>query len=315
MNTSLAVERLIEVVRRQHKSLATERCYGQWLRQYCGFIHRIDPLLTSESKVEAFLTWISKTRDVSASTQNQAFAALMFFHKDVLRQPLKDVDALRATRPDRIRYAPTAAEVRQLIPAVRDIGGYPVNLVVRLLYGCGLRVSEPLSLRVKDVDLAGCRLFILGAKGGKDRVVRLPCSVAVELEQQMDYARAIWKRDQLAKIPVTLPHQLAKKYPAYQFAWGWQWVFPSHHPCRHPRTGQIVRWHMLACNVQRAVKEAGQKLGLTITPHSLRHSFASECLNRGTNIKALSAAMGHASIETTAGYCHAEALSVISPLD
>ena len=276
---------------------------------------RLNPEMTSEKKMESFLTLLAQKRDVSASTQNQAFHAILFFYKDVLGQPLKDVDALRATRPDRIRYAPTAAEVRQLIPQVRDVGGYPVNLIVRLLYGCGLRVNEPLSLRIKDVDVANGKLFILGAKGGKDRVVRLPCSVTVETQQQMDFARAIWKRDVLAKIPVTMPHQLAKKYPAYQFAWQWAWLFPSHHPCRHPRTGEQVRWHVLACNVQRAVKEAGQKCGLTITPHSLRHSYASECLQLGANIKALQMAMGHSHSDTTLLYCHSDALSVASPLD
>jgi site-specific recombinase XerD len=137
----------------------------------------------------------------------------------------------------------------------------------------------------------------------------------MEIQHQLDYARAIWKRDVTARIPVTLPHQLARKYPAYQFAWPWAWVFPSHHPCRHPRTAQTVRWHVLDCNVQRAVREASQKIGLTITPHCLRHSYATHCLDRGTNLKALAQAMGHNQIETTAAYCHAEALSVKSPLD
>lgn len=262
-----------------------------------------------------FLTHLAKDRDVSASTQNNAFQSLMFFYKDVLHKPLKDVDALRATRPDRIRYSPTASEVGQLLPAVKNVGGYPVNLVVRLLYGCGLRVNEPLGLRIKDVDIANSRLFILGAKGGKDRVVRLPCSLATEIQQQMDYARVIWKRDQLARIPLELPHQLAKKYPSYQFSFQWEWLFPGHFPCRHPRTGETVRWHMLACNVQRAVKAAGDNLGLTITPHCLRHSYASECINRGTNIKALQEAMGHKDSDTTMKYVHADALSVKSPLE
>lgn len=317
MTSSAAIQRLIEVCRRQHKSLATERTYSLWLRDYCRFIAsaKLDPALASERKLEAFLTMLARQRNVSASTQNQAFNAILFFYKDVIGQPLKNVDALRATRPDHIRYAPTVDEVRRLIPLVRNIGGYPVNLIVRLLYGCGLRVNEPLNLRVKDVDLVNSRLMLRGAKGGKDRVVALPCSLNDEVRMQLEYSRAVWQRDVAARIPVTLPHQLAKKYPAYQFAWPWAWVFPSHHPCRHPRTGQTVRWHVLDCNVQRAVREASQKLGFTITPHNLRHSYATHCLDRGTNLKALSEAMGHAQIETTAGYCHAEALSVKSPID
>lgn len=315
MTTSIAIQRLIEVCRRQHKSLSTERTYALWLKDYCQFISRLEQALPSERKLESFLTMLARKRNVSASTQNQAFNAILFFYKDVLGQALKNVDALRATRPDQIRYAPTVEEVRRLLPLIRNVGGYPVNLIVRLIYGCGLRVNEPLSLRVKDVDLANSRLLLRGAKGAKDRIVALPCSLAQEVQMQMDYARAVWKRDAAAKIPVTLPHQLARKYPAYQFAWSWAWVFPSHHPCRHPRTGETVRWHVLDCNIQRAVREASQQLGLTITPHCLRHSYATHCLERGTNLKALSEAMGHAQIETTSRYCHAEALSVKSPLD
>lgn len=315
MNRFVAVERLIEVCRRQHKSLSTERIYALWLKDYIRFIARLNPELSSEVKLEAFLTMLAKQRDVSASTQNQAFAAILFFYKDVILQPLKNVDSLRATKPSRIRYCPTREEVVKLLPLVRNIGGYPTNLITRLLYGCGLRVGEPLALRIKDVDLANSKLFILGAKGQKDRVVGLPCSLAIEIQQQMDYVRAIWKRDQVARIPVTLPHQLAIKYPAYQFAWSWSWLFPMHKPCQHPRTGQTVRWHVLACNVQRAVQEASRKLDLTITPHCLRHAFVSHCLDRGANIKALQEVLGHKYAETTLAYSHADALSVKSPLE
>jgi len=265
--------------------------------------------------MEAYLTMLARKRDVSASTQNQAFNAVLFFYRRVLGQELKDIDGLRATRPDRVRYAPTVDEVRQLLPMVRDVGGYPTNLITRMLYGCGLRVSEPLALRVKDLDLVNSQVRIIEAKNRKDRVVKLPCSIVEELRAQMDFARAVWRRDVEGKLPVVLPHQLARKYPAYQFAWSWAWVFPMRNACRHPRTGEWVRWHVLPCNVQRAVQEAAQKLELPITPHCLRHAYATHSLNRGVNIKALSEAMGHAQIETTAGYCHAEALSVPSPLE
>ena len=315
MNTSFAIQRLIEVCRRQHKSLATERVYSLWLRDYCRFMVSVDPTLTSEKKVERFLTMLAQKRDVSASTQSQAFCALLFFYKCVLEKPLKNVDALRATRPDRIRYCPPRSEVMKLLPMVPNVGGYPTNLVTRLLYGCGLRVGEPIALRIKDVDLEKGKLSILGAKGGKDRVVALPCSLVEEIRQQMDFVRAIWRRDVLAKIPICLPHQLAKKYPVYQFSWPWAWLFPMQNPRHHPRTGEIVRWHLLACNVQRAVKTAADKLGVPVTPHSLRHSYASDCIANGTNIKALQSAMGHSNSDTTMQYVHADALGVKSPLE
>ncbi len=189
MTSSLAIQRLVEVCRRQHKSLSTERTYALWLKDYCRFIARLDPALASERKLEMFLTVLARQRNVSASTQNQAFNAILFFYKDVIGKPLQNVNALRATRPDQIRYAPTIQEVRRLLPLVRDVGGYPVNLIVRMLYGCGLRVNEPLNLRVKDVDMANSRLLLRGAKGGKDRMVALPCSLAGEIRGQLDYAR------------------------------------------------------------------------------------------------------------------------------
>lgn len=314
MNTEQAVQRLIGVARRQHKALETERSYAGWLRRYCRFVLERSPAGGSVQRVEAFLTQLAR-QNVSASTQNQAFNALVFFYKDVIEEPLGNVDALRATRPEQLRHAPSVSDTAALLRTVRDVGGYPTRLIVRLLYGCGLRVSEPLNLHVKDVAFEDSRLFIMGAKGRKDRVVALPCSVVEELREQLAYARTIWQRDQVLRVPVEMPHQLAAKYPEYPFAWPWAWVFPSHQPCRHPRTGAIVRYRMHEANVQRAVREARRELGIAVTPHELRHAYATHSLNRGVNIKALSEAMGHAQIETTAGYCHAEALSVPSPLE
>lgn len=314
MKIEEAVQKLIDVARRQHKALETERSYAGWLRRYCRFVIERRPPGGSVQRVEAFLTQLAK-QDVSAATQNQAFNAVVFFYKDVLEEPLGNVDALRATRPVQLRHAPSVQETRTLLDTVQDVAGYPTRLIVKLLYGCGLRVSEPLNLRVKDVSFDESRLFILGAKGRKDRVVALPCSLVEELREQMVYARTIWQRDRMMRVPVEMPHQLARKYPEYQFSWPWAWVFPSHQPCRHPRTGTIVRWRCHEANVQRSVRDARRKLGLAVTPHELRHAYATHSLNRGVNIKALSQAMGHAQIETTAGYCHAEALSVRSPLE
>lgn len=159
------------------------------------------------------------------------------------------------------------------------------------------------------------RLFIRGAKGGKDRVVSLPCSLVAEIAEQIDFARSVWRRDVQAGLPLEIPNQLAKKFPEYCFAWPWSWLFPSRWPCRHPRTGVLVRYRMHESNVQRAVKEARRRIGVMILPHELRHAYATHSLDRGVNIKALQSAMGHAQVETTIGYCHADSLSVSSPLE
>ena len=309
-----AEQRLVEVIRLRHLAKATEDCYVAWLRRFMRFLVERRPTGTTEQKLEAFLTQLAK-QDVAATTQNQAFNALVFFYREAMKQPLGDIRAPRAKRPAMIRTAPEVDEVRALLAGVQDVGGYPTRLLVRMLYGMGLRVSEPLNLRVKDVRLQDSQLIICGAKGGKDRVVPLPCALVPEVKAQLTHARAVWERDQLAGLPVALPGLLAKKYPDWRFAWKWAWLFPAHAPCRHPRTDETVRWRCHEANVQRAVRQAARPLGLCVTPHHLRHAYATHSLNRGVNVKALQLAMGHAHSDTTLGYCHASALSVPSPLE
>ena len=311
------LNRTTEIIRRKHMALATERAYCGWIKRYYHYCLKLPRELPAEEKMEAFLTFLAKVHDVSASTQNGAFHAIRFLYVEVIAHELdvSKVNALRATRPAQIRHAPSVEDTLALLRDVRDESGYPSNLVVRMLYGGGLRVSEPLNLRIKDVRIDRRELYILGAKGRKDRVVRLPEEVIPDLQRQMMHARTIWERDRREQVPVELPHQLARKYPECRFAWQWAFVFPMHQPCRHPRTGETVRWRMMEDIVQKAVKFSRRRLEIQVVPHELRHAYATHCLDRGVNIKALQEAMGHVQIETTAGYCHAEALSVRSPLD
>ena len=315
MNEAQAIDRMRQVIRRQHKALATEDAYVHWLRRFMKAVRQMPPQLSSEKKLEKFLTDLAVEHDVSASTQNQAFNAILFFYAQVLEQPLGNVNALRAHRPAHERQAPTLAETQALLQTVRNHGGYPINLIARMLYGCGMRVSEPLNLRIKDIDLERRRLSIRGAKGGNDRFVALPLVIIPELTQQIERARVVWQRDKQDRTPVMLPHRLARKYPQYQFSWGWAWLFPAHNICRDPRSNALVRFRVHEANVQRAVKHAARNLGISVLPHELRHGFASHSLERGTNPRAIQQAMGHKSLETTMGYLHAEALSVPSPLD
>lgn len=154
-------------------------------------IRQMPTTLSSEKKLEEFLTDLACRQQLAASTQNQAFNAIQFFYKHVLEQPLQEVDALRATRPAHMRHAPSLEETSALLKTVRNVAQYPTNLVARMLYGCGLRVCEPLNLRIKDVDLQRCRLCIRGAKGGKDRMVSLPSVLLPELAKQINWARAV----------------------------------------------------------------------------------------------------------------------------
>jgi integron integrase len=315
MTPTQAIERVRDVIRRQHKALSTEDSYVFWLRRYMRAVAQMPKGITSEKKVEQFLTELARKHDVSASSRNQAFNAILFLYRDVLEQQLGNVNALRAQRPVHERHAPTLADTKLLLETIQDVGGYPTNLIARMLYGCGLRVSEPLNLRIKDVNFERNRLCIRGAKGGNDRMVSLPSCLVPELKQQMESARGTWQRDRQNGTPLMLPHRLARKYPEYQFSWSWAWIFPARCPCRDPRSGNLVRYRMHEANVQRAVKYARRVLGISVLPHELRHGYATHCLERGTNPRAIQEAMGHKSLETTMGYLHAEALSVTSPLD
>ena len=185
MNTLQAIGRMRDVLRRQHKALSTEECYILWLHRYMTALREMPGGLSSEKKLEQFLTDLARHRDVSASTQNQALNAMLYFYREVLGQPIGNINALRATRPVHARHAPTVAEAQLLLQTIQNEGGYPTNLIARLLYGCGLRVTEPLNLRVKDVNLERRSLCIRGAKGGNDRVLPLPSCLLPELTQQM----------------------------------------------------------------------------------------------------------------------------------
>ena len=195
----------------------------------------------TEQKLEAFLSRLAR-EGVSASTQNQAFNALLFFYREVLKQELGPVNSLRAKQPANPRHCPSQEDVRRLLGAVADIYGYPTRLIVHVLYGCGLRVTEPLNLRIKDVDFKESKFYVYQAKGGKGRVVLFPNCLTGPLQQQMAVAKHIAEQDHARGIPVPLPGLLAKKYPSAARSERWAWFFPSHTLCRDPRSGAVVRW-------------------------------------------------------------------------
>ncbi len=304
-------------MRLRHLALSTERTYLLWIGSYIDWLAKFGrELPDSRARVEGFLTMLAH-KGVSASTQNQAFNALLFLYEQVRGEKLPEIHALRAKRPRTHRTALSRADTLALLAKVPDVAGYPTRLVTLLLYGCGLRVSEPLNLRIKDVDVAHSRLIIRGAKGGKDRVVGVPCALMAQIVEQIARAKVVWQADQLRKLPVEVPGQLAAKYRGAPFAWQWAWVFPAHHACNHPRTGERVRYRMHEANVQRAVKVAARQLGIEslATPHVLRHSYATHVMDAGANVRDVQEALGHSSLETTMVYLHPEPGRVRSPLD
>jgi integrase len=306
-------------VRLLHFALGTEDAYCGWVARYYDFCKDIPADLPAEQKAAKFLTDLAVRRKVAARTQNQAFAALLFLYKQVLGKPLRDVEALRAKRPYHERIAPSREQIRLFRGAVENTPATPAKLIVDLLYGCGLRVSEPLELRVKDVLWGeGTRghLLLRGAKGGKDRRVPIPQSCVAPLRVQMERSRAVydWDRVNAPNVGVTLPYSLASKYPSAPFQWQWFWVFPAQSHCTDPRAGNRVRYHILVDCVQRSVQRAAEKVGLDglITPHVLRHAYATHSKESLDSLRQL---LGHSSLETTAGYLHPVVDRASNPLD
>ena len=315
MQISNAIHLMRETCVLRHFSFKTEKTYVYWLKRYSDFL-KDQPVTswTTEQKIERFLTLLA-TGGGSASTQNQAFNALLFFYREVLKQQLGPVNSLRAKQQGNPRHCPSQEDVRRLLANVVDIYGYPTRLIVHLLYGCGLRVTEPLNLRIKDLDFKESKLYVYQAKGGKGRVVLFPHCLSGALQQQMTVAQHLAEQDHARRIPVPLPGLLAKKYPSAAHSERWAWFFPSHTLCRDPRSGKTVRWRCHESNVQRAVRAAALACGLDgLTPHYLRHAYATHALHGGAYVRDLQLVLGHNHLETTMLYLHTEAGRVASPL-
>lgn len=299
-------------------ALTTERSYRTWLIPFLIFLRSKEAreLVGSEAKIELFLSNMAREQ-YSAVSQNQAFNAILFLYKNVLKLELKDINALRCRKMQRERYTPTQAEVLALLHELRSTPTYNVRLAGALMYACGLRVSECCELRIKDFDLERMVLTVWEGKGQKDRRVRIPEILVPGIKRQLARGRALAKMDVEAKQPVQLPGRMDRGTPSRQWDEEWHFLFPSAHPCAHPRTKKMVRWCMSPDVLQRAVKEAGKRAGITsrLTPHCLRHAFCSHLLDAGENIKRVGEAMGHSDIRTTALYGRKECEAMPSPLD
>lgn len=309
-----------DIMRLHHYSIHTERTYIEWIKRYVQHHHMQtrEDLQHGEEKVEEFLTHLAVNRDVSPSTQNQAMNALVFLYKKVLKTPMeKEINAVRARKKLNVPVVLTREEVRQIIGLLQ---GVP-QLIVKLLYGSGLRISEAVRLRVQDIDYRMKSLTVRSGKGAKDRVTTFPESLVPLLQNHLEKVKLLHEQD-LARGygEVFLPNALARKYPHACKEWGWQYVFPSRGLSRDPRSGKIRRHHVDPSVVNKALKTAARTLGLTkrISAHTFRHSFATHLLERGTDIRTIQALLGHKDVSTTMIYTHVlqqGGLGVQSPLD
>lgn len=307
-----------EKMRTRHLALRTEQAYLHWLRRYVEFHDRKHPRELGAPDVEEFLTHLAVRRKVSAATQSQALQALLFLYRHVLGVELPWLDGItRASQPRRLPVVLSRAEVRALLAQLQ---GTPW-LVASILYGSGLRLTEGLRLRVKDLALERGELVVREAKGGKDRVTMLPATLERAVRSHLERLRAWYDEERrLARPGVTLPAALARKYPQAAARWGWQYLFPAATLCRDPYSGELARHHLHEKVVQRAVQAAVLRAGLAqpASCHTLRHSFATHLLEDGYDIRTVQELLGHSDLKTTMIYTHVMgkgAGGVRSPLD
>lgn len=312
------LDQVADAIRRKHYSYRTEQTYVQWIKRFILFHQKRHPAEMNTPEIEAFLTDLAVKRNVSASTQNQAFAALLFLYREVLHiELIQPVDAMRA-KPS--KHLPTILSRNEVQMLLRQIAGVH-QLMAQLLYGTGMRLTECLRLRVKDIDFQQHHILVRDGKGEKDRAVPLPDCLVPDLKRQLDYARSLHEKD-LARGhgAVQLPYALARKYPNAEREWGWQYVFPSHNLSPEPHTNVIRRHHLDESGLQKAVRQAALHIGLTkpVGPHTLRHCFATHLLEAGYDIRTVQELLGHKDVKTTQIYTHVlqrGPLGVRSPLD
>ena len=305
-------------IRRKHYSLRTEEAYSYWIKRFIFFHGKRHPNEMGAAEVEKFLTHLAVAGRVSGSTLNQAKSDLLFLYKEVLEQALPWLDNIAsAERPKRLPVVLTAEEVNALLRLTHGTTG----LMLRLMYGTGMRVMECCRLRVKDVDFARGEIIIREGKGDKDRVTMLPSSLELPLRQHLVRVKALHESDLKAgNGDVYLPHALARKYPNAGREWCWQYVFPSGKISLDPRSGIRRRWHAHDSAIQRAMRQALRMAGIDkpATPHTLRHSFATHLLQSGYDIRTVQELLGHNDVSTTMIYTHVlnrGGRAVVSPLD
>lgn len=305
-------------LRVQQKSYSTEKSYIQWIRRFYAYLHGKNPAELSDNDIKHFITSLAVKEKVASSTQNQAFNALLYFYRHGLEiEPDIVGNTVRAPNKRRLPVVLSVDEVKRLLEQIDD----QFRLMASLAYGAGLRVSECVRLRVKDIDLDQGALIVRSGKGDKDRRTTLPENLVQKVKEHLDEIKEVYDEDRASSIEgVYLPNALERKYPNVGKEWGWFWAFPASALAVDPRAKVIRRHHISQALIQAAVKKASARAGIPkhVTVHTLRHSFATHLLEKGYDIRTIQELLGHADVKTTMIYTHVanrNTLGVKSPFD
>ena len=307
-------------IRLKHYSIKTEQSYVGWIKQFIFFHNKRHPIEMGKREIEQFLTHLAVNRKVSPTTQNQAFYAIVFLYGEVLGVDMKsqNIQALRAQERKHIPVVLTKEEVRLVLANLNGI----YELMISLMYGCGLRMQEALNLRVKDIDFGFDKIYIFNSKSMTDRTLPLPQKLKERLKLQVEKVEQLHKGDLEAGYgSVYMPYALEKKFSKAQYETKWQYLFPARSIAKDPRSSMVRRHHLHAQTLGRNIKVAAQKANIhkRVTSHIFRHSYATHLLQAGIDLRSIQELLGHKSVETTMIYTHIVAEMnkgrVVSPLD
>ena len=307
-----------KMLRLKQRSYRTEQIYIGWLRSFYRFVKPLPPDSLNESHIKDYLSYIASERRVAKATQNLAFNALLFFYRHVLDKEIGSLaDVVRARKGRRL---PAVLAHSEAIGLIDTLDG-ELRLMAQLIYGGGLRLNECMRLRVQDIDSKKNTIMIRAGKGDKDRITIFPESIKNQIDEHLARVRRVYDRDRKAGIAgVFLPGALSRKYPNAGKEWIWFWVFPSGNLSVDPRLKEIRRHHRSGSFLQKAIRKGAEKAGITkrVSVHTLRHSFATNLLESGYDIRTIQQLLGHASLQTTMIYTHVarkNCLGVRSPID
>jgi len=298
------LDHLCQALRARHYSRRTEQTYCHWVKRFVYFHNVRHPAEMAEPEINAFLTHLAVEEHVGASTQNQALSALLFLYRHVLGREIGALgEVIRARKPRRLPVVMSRDEVKAVLVQLKG----DKWLMASLMYGAGLRLMECLRLRIQDIDFERNEILVRDGKGARDRITMLPESLKAPLQDHLKKVKAIHERD-LADGwgRVQMPSALDCKYPNAPKDWRWQWVFPQENRWKNTKTGEQGRHHIDESLVQKAVRDAVAKAGLTkrATCHTFRHSFATHLLESGYDIRTVQELLGHSDVKTTMIYTH-----------